>query len=47
MMTTNERAGYDAAALEQPLDTTKPADWQAGWQQYQDDMTRSETQRYA
>jgi hypothetical protein len=45
-MTKNERAGYDAAALCEPRDPQQSAEWLAGWDRYEADMARSETQRY-
>ena len=40
------RNGFDAAALCEPCDKTKSADWVAGWMHYQDKMDASETANY-
>lgn len=44
--TREYRQGFDAAALCEPLDETKPLAWCEGWHEYQKCMNRSETQRW-
>ena len=40
------RAGYDAAALCEEFDKTKPDGWREGWQAYQTDMDTTEGVKY-
>jgi len=38
--------GYDAHSLGEYLDKTKSQEWQMGWHEWENDMTRSENQSY-
>ena len=37
------RNGYDAAAVCEPCNKSQSQEWIAGWNEYQNDMTRSES----
>lgn len=38
--------GYNAAALYEPFDNTKSREWQNGWNQYQNDIDRTESVKW-
>lgn len=40
------RAGYDAAALGEPYDQSRPISWEDGWQAFQNDERKSEIVKF-
>lgn len=40
------RMGYDAHSVGEPLDKAQSEAWQMGWNEWENDMTRSESVKY-